>query len=133
MEDLKQCFQLVKENATQSSRDLKEMMGQLQKSLTIKRNKHAVADKLVELNLIQEASEILGTKKHRSKKDFLANNMDDFVRSDADDSTDEEAERRKKEKKKEKKKSKKSKESKDKAPGNDLFDAESGTVIGWTF
>ena len=110
----------------QSSRDLKEMMGQLQESLTIKRNKHAVADKLVELNLIQEASEILGTKKHRSKKDFLANNMDDFVRSDADDSTDEEAERRKKKKRQEKKKSK---NSKDKAPGNDLFDAESGTLL----
>ena len=126
LDDLKQCFQLAQENAKQSSRQLHEMMGQLQECLQIKRNKHAVADKLVELNLIQSVGEILGTKKHRSKKDFLANNMDDFVRSDADDSTDEEAERKKrKEKKKKSKKSKK--KSSEKVPGNDLFDAESGT------
>lgn len=143
--DLKQCFELVKENATQSNRQLSEMMGQLQENLSIKRSKNAVASKLVELDLIKEVTEILGSassKKIKSKKDFLQNNMDDFVES-SDDSGDEISEQKRAEIKKakeERRKKKKAKKAKRKArkeknkegesekgPNSDLFDAESGS------
>lgn len=112
----------MKENAEQSNRELKEMMEQLQECLKIKRRKNAIADKLVELELIADQSEILASKKSKKNKaNFLESNLtEEFVVSDK--SSDEEGEPKKSifKKKKKAKKTKKSKQS-------DLFDAESGS------
>ena len=110
-EDLKQCFQLVSEDLKQTGGPRSQLMQRLQDCVKIKRNKTAIADKLVQLGVIKDKSEVLSAKP-KSNSDFIEEN----------ESGDEQV----MEKKKKKKKSKKSKSS----DSNDLFDAESGSSSG---
>lgn len=122
IDDLKQCFELVKSESKQTDSPLDQMMHKLQEILSIKRNKKQIAEKLVELDLIKDKSEIIGkkTKSNKLKRDDFLNN------SEIDESDDDES-REKKEKKKSKKEKKKKSQKENKDNGNDLFDAESGS------
>ncbi len=87
--DLKQCFALVQEDAKQSNKSLREMMPQLQECLTVKRNKHLIADKLFQLQLVKERSEILASKGKKSdmvgvRDTYNEGGMNDFIDSDDD-------------------------------------------------
>jgi hypothetical protein len=108
IDDLRQCFELVKSESKQTDSPLNQMMHKLKEIMTIKRSKKEIADKLVEINLIKDKNEILSKKSKSSKKSEM-------------NSDDSDTEQVKEKSKKKKSKSKKSKSS----DGNDLFDAES--------
>ena len=107
LDDLKQCYELIKSEEAQTNSILKEnIMHRLQDIMTIKRNKKAIAEKMAEIGLIKDKNEIL--KKSKSIKSARNSDSENEIVIDKQ------------------KKSKKSKKSKQKGEGNDLFDAESG-------
>ena len=120
LDDLRQCFEIISNEAKDTAKPLNEMMNKLKMSLKIKRNKTEIVDKLLEVGLIKDRSEILKSKKSKNKERPHWSDEDEGAESNQ--ST--------------KKKSKKSKKAKDKHHSengeakSDLFDAESESESG---
>lgn len=122
IEDLRQCFAIVANEAKETNKHMSEMMQRLQDCLKIKRKKSDIIDKLLEIELVSSRSDLMSSKKSSKKKssDHLDENDKQLIDGDEDGS--------KVKKKKAKSKNKIARTSNENNNDNDkLFDAESSS------
>lgn len=113
VDELRHSFFIFSEEAKELNKPMSEMMEKLQACLKINRTKSYIIDKLLNLGLIKNKSELTGSKKKTKSK-----NDDDMKFINDDEDMDDNQGKEKKKKKKERK-------NKKKETDNDLFDAES--------
>jgi hypothetical protein len=110
IEDLRQCFEIISNEAKETNKQLNEMMNKLKMSIKIKRNKNDIVNKLVEIEIIKDRSDILKSKKSKNKQKSSLDDNDE----NGDENSRDDVPKKKKSKKSEKEQ-------------NALFDAESNS------